>query len=239
MKLFSAAVLALGLAVAALFAGVGIPDAARSVAPEQTPARGITTSGTGSVETVPDEAAFSFGVESLSATAKEALAANGAEMRRVIAALREAGVDLRDIRTQQVSLYPRYSDEGRTVVGYTATNTVGAEIDRLSSAGDVVDAAVAAGANQVSGPSLSRSERGELVQDALRKAVADARAKAEALAEAAGVSLGRAVSVVEGVSAEPPVPYYERSALAADAGTPVQPGTEKIEATVTVTFALA
>lgn len=237
MKPLSAAVLAAGIAVAALFAGIGLPDEAQSVA---APAgkSGITTFGTGTVETVPDHAAFSFGVQTQRKTAKEALDANAEEMRRLIAALRDAGVDARDIRTESVQLQSRYSDDGETVVGYTATNTVGAEIDALDKAGDIVDAAVDAGANQVSGPSLSRKDRDGLERDALRRAVDDARAKARVLADAAGVSLGPVVSVVEGVPAPPPIPYYETSAVAADARTPIQPGTEKIEATVTVTFAL-
>ena len=157
----------------------------------------------------------------------------------MIEALREAGVELRDIRTQQISVHSRYSEDGRTVVGYTATNTVQADIDELARAGAVLDAAAAAGANQVSGPSLSRSDRDELSREALRKAVADARAKAEVLADAAGVTLGAAVSVVEGASSEPPAPYYQHAAMDAAAATPVQPGTERIEASVTVTFALS
>jgi hypothetical protein len=237
MKPISAAVIALGVVGAALFAGIGRPEEARSVAPAPAPRSGITTSGTGTVESVPDHAAFSFGVESQGRTAKEALDANAAEMRRVIGALREAGVDVRDLRTQGVYLTSRYSNEGQTVVGYTATNTVGAEIDDLAESGDVVDAAVGAGANQVSGPSLSREDRDGLERDALRRAVADARAKAQVLADAAGVSLGSAVSVVEGAPSQPPIPY-DAYAMRADAGTPVQPGTEKIEATVTVTFSL-
>ena len=126
------------------------------------------------------------------------------------------------------------------MVGYTATNTVSAETDALGKAGDVIDAAVEAGANQLSGPSLTREDRDALEHEALRKAVAEARAKAEVLADAAGVSLGRATSIVEtGAGAPPPVPYYERSALvAADASTPIQAGTAKIEATVALTFAL-
>lgn len=239
MKLMSVAVLAVAVGVAAVFSGVGRPEAASGVEPAASAVRGITTSGTGSVESVPNRASFTFGVESLGDTAREALSANGTALRRVIEALRQAGVEARDIRTQQISLYSRYSDEGRTVVGYTATNTVAAEIDAIARAGAVVDAAVAAGANQVGGPSMSRSDRDELSRGALRKAVGDARAKAEALADAAGVSLGAAVSIVESSGAEPPGPYYERAAMDSANATPVQPGTERIEATVTVTFALS
>jgi uncharacterized protein YggE len=238
MRLLAASgVLAAGLAAAAVFSGIGRPEAARS---ETAPATGgITTSGMGTVETVPDRASFSFGVETVASTAREALEANGERLRRVIGSLQDAGVAAKDIRTQQLSLQARYADDGKTVTGYAATNTVQAEIRELARAGATVDAAVEAGANQVWGPSLSRSDRDALARDALRKAVADARAKAEALADAAGVRLGGAVRIVEGTPAyEPPMPYAERAA-ALDAATPIQPGTEQIEATVTVTFSLA
>ena len=230
-------VLAAGLLATAVFSGIGRPEAARSgTAPS---AGGITTSGTGTVETVPDRASFSFGVETVAPTARQALEANGERLRRVIAALRDSGVDLRDIRTQQISLQTRYANDGEAVIGYAATNTVQATVDELARAGAIVDAAVQAGANQVWGPSLSRSDRDALARDALRKAVSEARAKAEALADAAGVRLGGAVRIVEGTPAyEPPMPYAERAA-ALDAATPIQPGTERVEATVTVTFDLS
>lgn len=239
MKLLSVVVVAVAVAVATALSGVGRPEAASGVEPIASAVRGITTSGSGTVESVPDRASFSFGVESLGDTAREALSANGTALRRVIDALREAGVEARDLRTQQISLLSRYSEEGRAVVGYTATNTVRADIESIARAGVVVDAAVAAGANQVSGPTLSRSDRDELSRGALRKAVADARAKAEVLADAAGVSLGPAVAIVEGATSQPPLPYYERAVADAASGTTVQPGTERIEASVTVTFALA
>ncbi len=92
MKPMSAVVLAAGIVAGALFAGVGRPDDARSVT-APAPKSGITSSGEGTVASVPDQAAFSFGVEAQGATAKEALDANGERMRRVVAALRRAGVE--------------------------------------------------------------------------------------------------------------------------------------------------
>jgi uncharacterized protein YggE len=74
------------------------------------------------------------------------------------------------------------------------------------------------------------------VQAALRSAVADARAKAQALAAEADVQLGPVVRVEEGVPA--PQPYYEGDALAAARATPIEPGTQETQATVTVTFSL-
>jgi uncharacterized protein YggE len=100
-----------------------------------------------------------------------------------------------------------------------------------------VDAAVAAGANSVYGPSLDRSDADELANQALADAVADARQKAEALAKAADGSLGRVISVTEGGASAPPIPYAAReSALATD--VPIEPGTQEIQASVTVVFEL-
>jgi uncharacterized protein len=231
MKIISALILAVGVLAAAALAGVGLPERAQSAAADAE--KGITVTGTGTVTTVPDRAEFSFGVTSQAGTATAALAANTAEIRRVVAALRNAGIAATDIQTQQVSVSPRYTDDGQEISGYTATNTVVARIRDLGRAGTVLDAAVEAGANQVYGPSLTSSDRDDLYRDALRAAYAEARAKAQELAGAAGISLGRAVDIVE-AGGPVPLPMAE-AALAAD--TRIEPGTQEIQATVTVTFA--
>jgi uncharacterized protein YggE len=232
MKL--AALAAVLLAMAA-FAGVGLPDRAQSAEAETQ--NGITVSGSGTVRTVPDRAEFSFGVQSRGRTAREALNANAIEMRRVIDALRDAGVAAADIQTTQVTLSPVTSSDGESITGYMAVNTVSAQIRDFDASGRVIDAAVGAGANQVYGPSLSRSDRTELYRQALRSAYTDARAKAQALAAASGLSVGRALVIQESLAGGP-IPLAE-TARSADAQTPVEPGTQAIEAIVTVTFALS
>ncbi len=235
MKLrYAVGLAALGLAAAALI-GVGRPEPARSQGDDS---RRVTVSGMGRVESVPDVATFSFGVSSRSSTAKEALESNSAEMRDVIAALRTAGVPGKDLRTEQVSLTPQFDENGRTVVGYTAMNSVSAKVDELEHAGAVVDAAVQAGANQVSGPALSRDDQAGLYAKALGNAVDEARRKAEALADASGASVGRALTIVEQGTGGGPEPMYEARALASDFSTPIEPGTKQIQAHVTVTFEL-
>jgi uncharacterized protein YggE len=124
-------------------------------------------------------------------------------------------------------------DDG-TIDGYSASNSVSAVSDVDDAAG-LIDAAVEAGANQVSGPGMSSSNAEELYRRALAKAVDEARARAEVLAKAAGRSLGEITSIVES-SAAMPLPYAERAAL--DAATPIVPGEQETTATVTVTFAL-
>ena len=223
---------ALLLAVAAL-AGVGQPAPARGQEADG-PARSITASGAGSVTTVPDRAHFSFGVQAQARTASAALQAADVQLRKVVAALRDAGVAQADIQTEQISLSARTTDDGGEIVGYTAVSSVSVRVRNLERAGPVVDAAVGAGANQVFGPALTRSDQAGLYRGALRAAYADARAKAQVLAEAAGVTLGAVSSVVEGGGGSP-VPL----AAGGETKAGIEPGTQEIQASVTVTFAVS
>jgi uncharacterized protein len=227
-----AALAAVGIAVAA-FAGVFQPAGAKSAATD-TAAGGITVSGTGSANLTPDRASFAFGSISEATTASAALNASSQSITRIIAALRRAGVAQGDIQTSEVSLSPRMNDKGDAVVGYTATNTVTATIKKLGDAGDIVDAAVGAGANQVSGPNLLASEQDVAYRNALKAALTDARAKAETLASATGSTLGKITAVTESPGSAP----LPMSAGAKDSAVPIEPGTQKIEATVSVTYAI-
>ena len=217
------------LLTAAALAGVLRPEGAAAEEPSATTDT-VMVSGTGSVSAVPDLAEISAGVETRGTTAQEALNANSNTMRKVIDAIRAAGG--RDVTTQTVSLSPRVGPEGQPD-GFTALNVVSAKVD-LDAAGKVIDAAVAAGANTVYGPSLSLSEASKLYREALKQAVADARERASVLAAAAGRQLGRVTAISEGGSVA--IPLYEKAA--ADSGAPVVAGPQETIATVTVTFEL-
>jgi uncharacterized protein YggE len=195
--------------------------------------------GTGSVTTTPDTAMWSFGVQTSADTASAALRANSEAMEDVVAALRDAGISGDDLQTEQVSVWPRTSDDGVSIVGYDASNTVRATIRDLDRAGGIVDAAVAAGANQVYGPSLTVSDAEAQYRAAVDAAFDDARARAEAIADKAGVTLGAPVAIVEGGGGAP-IPYYaEAMAEAAAADVAVEPGTQDVGASLTVTFAIS
>jgi uncharacterized protein len=215
----------------ALAAGT-VPVSASSAAAE---AGGITVQGTASVTSIPDRAELSFGVESKGSSARAALSANAVEMRRVIAALKAAGAT--DVKTQYVSLSPQYNDKSEAQ-GFVATNTVSATIKQLGRAGAVIDAAVAAGANQVYGPSLSHTDQDELYRQALKAAVANARASAQVLASASDLALGRVTAIVEGGGAPQPVPFAAADKAMAES-TPIEPGTQQTTANVTVTFSVS
>jgi uncharacterized protein len=227
------------LAAAALFAlvalagAVGLPDLAGAQdAPDESDS--ITVSGVGSVESTPNEAQMSFGVESRRPTARAAVAANADDMRRIINALRQAGA--REIATEWVSVYPVSSSDDGSIDGYSASNSVSAVTDVGDAAG-LIDAAAGAGANQISGPGMSSSNAEELYRQALADAVTEARERAQVLAKAAGRSLGGITAIVEGAGPSP-LPYAERAALDAAASTPIVPGEQETTATVTVTFDL-
>jgi len=234
MRPLRIAALAALVAVAVALAGVGLPERARGQ--EADPQmRSISATGNGTVSAVPDRAQFSFGVEAQARTASAALEAADAQIARVVAALRQAGIAQADIQTDQLSLSPRTNDEGAEILGYTAVSSVSVRVRNLDRAGAVVDAAVGAGANQVYGPSLVRSNQDALYRNALRAAYADARAKAQALAEAAGVTLGAMTGTVEGGGA---IPFAGAMEDAKTASATIEPGTQEIQASVTVTFAV-
>ena len=211
--------------------------AALAFAPAALAAKTITVHGTGIITTVPTKAVFTFGVSSVGATARAALASNSALMNKVIAALESNGVKEADIQTAQLSLQANTSPNGSKILNYTASNSVSAEMP-VASAGATIDAAVRAGANQLSGPSLSSADTTTLSRRALKAAVADARARAQAVAAAAGVRLGGVLSVSEQTNSV--VPYAAGPLVGAKAAsTPVQGGTLQTEADVTVVFAIA
>ena len=236
MKLAHVAILGAAGLVVALLAGVFQPTRARSApAPEPVSGR-ITVVGAGSVSVVPDRASFSFGTVSQAGTAADALRSSAETVARVVDALRAAGVARADIQTTEVSLSPRMNGNGDAVVGYTAGDSVTVTVRKLGAAGDVVDAAIGAGANEVYGPNLVSSDRDASYREALAAAVAQARTKAESLARSAGAKLGRITAVTE--QGDTPQPVFA-AADASSAAVQVEPGRQAAEATVTVTFALA
>ena len=231
LRLRSLLILAGALLVASAIAGVAQPRLGHA-AGTATP-KTITVTGDGSVTTVPDQAGFDFTVDSKAATAKAALAQNADAAAAVAAAVKNAGVDPADIQTSQVSLSPQTNQAGTDIVGFAASTTISVTTT-IAKARPLVDAAVAAGADEVSGPSLSVSDQDAQYNDALKQAVGNAHEKAQALAAAGGLSLGGVQSIVEGSTGAVPLPFAQKAD--ASAGVAIEPGTQTIDATVTVTY---
>lgn len=213
----------------------------QAVAEESRMERTVTVSATGTAIAVPDTARIATGVLSEAATAREALTANNTAMAKLIAALKENGIEAQDIQTSGFNLNPRYTNprEGQPAVidGYQAANQVTVHVRNLDKLGEVLDKLVSIGANQMNGITFEVSAA-ETLRDAARKeAIVNARRRAELFAAAAGVKVGKVVSITEGAMIEPR-PYFKAGRVAAMEAVPVERGTQSLEATVTVTWEL-
>jgi uncharacterized protein len=213
----------------------------------------LTLSAEGRSTRKPDLATFSAGVNSSGKTAGEALAKNAADMNRVIAALKRAGIAERDIQTSNLSLNPVYADMSRQpsnpleqlvppIIGYQVNNTITVRQRNLAEYGRVIDTLVANGANQVNGPGFEMDNPEAAMDEARAEAMKKARARANLYASAAGLKVVRVLSISEsgGYVPQPPV-MYARAAMAdmAAAPTPVAAGEVSLSASVSVLFELA
>jgi uncharacterized protein YggE len=201
---------------------------------------GIRVLGTGRVTLTPDRATFTAGVNTLAPTAAQAVEENSRVMTAVVEALKKAGTSDAELRTSQISLYPEMAyEEGRgpRVSGYRAMNNVTVTRSELDSLSKLLQVAVDAGANQVSGVSFVVSDPKRGRDEGLQAALADAQAKAQVLAQAAGRSLGKVIAISE-VGADTPQPLMERAMSAADKAVPVEPGTQELIFSVSVAYAL-
>lgn len=205
--------------------------------------RTISVTGEGKAVAKPDMATIHTGVVSQAATAKEALAANSKAMEAVLAELKKRSIAAEDVQTSQFNVNPMYKhdERGRTapeVVGYQVTNQVRVRVRKLDRLGDVLDALVQAGSNQMSGISFGLNEQQSILDEARIEAIADARRRAELYAKAAGVGVGKVLKINEqNVRFPQPVAMGRSYAMAAEA-VPVAAGEEEFHVTIDVTFAL-
>ena len=210
----------------------------------------LSVSATGESEVRPDEAFFQVGVENFGRTGKAASDANAEDIRKVVAALRKAGVPEDDIQTRTVGIQRiTYGDrEGQ----YQANNIVAVTVRDIDRAGDAVTAATEAGANVFSGPDLRISDSEKAANSAYGEAFKAAKARAQAYADAADMEIGRVLTIRDGGGAQgnryipgappppPPVaPVVRTQAMAEEpAGGVIQPGQTTSRVSVQVDFAL-
>jgi len=212
---------------------------AHAMAPEGTV---LTVVADGSSTRTPDLAIIRAGVVTQAPTAAEAMRQNGAQMGRVIAALRAAGIAERDIQTASINLSPQYKyGEGQPpeITGYQARNAITIRFRDIGKSGAILDALVGVGANDISGPNLTLDAPEGARDEARVAAVKKARARAELYAGAAGLSVDRILSISEGGEMPGPQPVaYARAEMAAADTTEILPGEQKVTVTVTVRFLL-
>ncbi len=223
----------------AVLAGLLLAGAAAH-ADDKDERRSITVSAAGQVAVEPDMASISSGVATEAATASQALARNSEVMAKVIDGLKAEGVEPKDIQTSSLRVEPRYTrpreGQARAIDGYRVVNQVEVLVRDLDKLGQILDRLVSLGANQMGGLSFQVS-KAETLRDAARKeAVANALRRAKLYAEAAGAEVGEVLSIQEGGESGPrPMPMARSMKMES---VPIERGTETLEASVTITWAL-
>ncbi|MBI3331550.1 SIMPL domain-containing protein [Candidatus Peregrinibacteria bacterium] len=210
----------------------------------------INVNGEGKVFAAPDIAQLTFGVQTgPQKTSKAAIQMLDRDMKAIIAAVKELGVEDKDIRTQQFWMNPVYDyNEGRqTLRGYEANQSLMVKVRDLDKVGDILTAAANAGANQVGGVSFTIDDPEELRAQARQEAINDAEAKAGKLADELGMRLGKLKGYSEGGGGyPPPVPYMAREiggGVAADMameekGLAIPEGEQEVIVTVALVYEL-
>ena len=216
--------------------------------PAQTaePARSepvVVAAGEGVVKRTPDRAWVSIATESRARTAREAQKLNADAMTSVLGRIKASGVPAEAIETSGYALQPEfdYANNRQTLRGYVARNSVEVRVDDLPKLGGVLEAAVDAGANQVSGVRFDLKDRDAVEREAVKLAVADARARAEAAAAGAGMKVERVVRIEEeryGSGPPRPMAMMRESLQVTSGEPPISPGEIEIRASVTLTAAI-
>lgn len=204
----------------------------------------LDVSAIGEVTRVPDLAIISAGVQTLQPTATAAIEQNAAAMERVRVALKRAGIEDKDIQTSSINLNPEYrydQNQPPRLTGYRASNTVNVKFRDLKRTGTILDALVAQGANQISGPNLTIDKPEAALDEARAKAIANGRARADLYAQALGMRVVRLLSVSEsgGYAAPPPMPIVAYAEVERAAPkTSIDPGTQQLQVSVSMSFEL-
>ena len=212
---------------------------------------GIWVNGTGKVYATPDVAILRLGIEVQRETVAAAQAEAQEAMDRVMKALKDEGIDEKDIQTQYFNIQKvtrwdkvyEGNGEQEIVVGYRVTNVVSAKIRDVEKAGNVIDAVAIAGGDltRVDSISFTVDDPTPYYEQAREQAIKYAEAKAKQLAEVAGVKLGKPTYISESTYMPSPN-YYSRDMVMAEAvpeaTTSISPGEMEIITNVQMAYSI-
>jgi len=227
--------------VLALLVSACGPTTVNQAAP--APLRTLSVAGTGDANLAPDIAYIYVGVHTEKPTAAEGVAENTTQTETVIKAIKDFGIDAKDIRTMNFSIWPidKYDPQSGVATGektYAVDNTVYVTVRKLNTLGDLLDTVIQAGANTVNNIQFDVADKNEALKSARAAAVKDAQAKAQELADASGLTLGEIQSI--GFSDSVPSPIFDGKggggAAAEAAAVPIQPGQLTFNVVVNVTY---
>jgi len=210
----------------------------------------ISLSGTGSASLAPDMAVLSFGVVEEAKTAREALDKNNKAMSAILNAMKQQGIEDKDLQTSGFNIQPKYFYPKRNpngeqpapeIRGYRVSNTLTIRVREIDKAGSILDLSVTLGMNSGGNIRFTNSDTSKALKEARIKAVADAMEKANTLAEAAGVSLGSILNITEAVDRPRPVTIAQARSLNVqeDASVPIATGENSYRVTVQMSWRIS
>jgi uncharacterized protein YggE len=226
------------LALAAILTACAPSNITVSSAPA---VRSVTVTGSGMVTLTPDIAYISIGVQTQDPSAAKAVSQNNTQAQAVMSAIKGFGVADKDIQTTNFSIYPQqqYDNNGKiTGVTYMVQNTVYVTVRDLSKLGDLLDATVQAGANDISSIQFDVADKTQALSQARKAAVANARAQADELTQATGVQLGDVQTISYADSTPPVALQYAKADGLSASSVPVSAGSMQITTTVTIVYGL-
>jgi uncharacterized protein YggE len=227
-------------AVLALAVSACGPTTINQAAPLDT--RTLSVDGIGIVYLTPDIVYITIGVNTQRVNASEAVSVNKEQTTAVIQAIKDFGVDDKDIRTIWSS--PSYDEFGQVSgTNYVVDNTVNVTVRELDKLGDLLDSAITAGANSIYSIQFDVEDKTAATTEARAQAVEKAKAQASELAETSGVTLGdiQYISYYEG--GVNPFFYGGKGgggggAMSEAAAVPIQPGQLAVTVTVNITYVI-
>jgi uncharacterized protein YggE len=206
--------------------------------------RTITVNGQGKASAPPDMAIIETGVVTHGVTAIEALSENNQIMGRIMDILIGHKIAEKDVQTSMLNVIPEYKqdDRGRIeekIIGYSVRNQVQVRVRDLKYLGQVIDALVRAGSNQVSGISFGIDDPARVINQARERAIADARGRAELYARSAGVREGKILAINEQATEWPRAQgAYRMYDMQAVSSVPVATGEQEYSVTIQMIFTL-
>lgn len=205
--------------------------------------RSLSVSGRGEVYLIPDIAYINIGTRSEALEVATALADNNKQAKSISSVLSEMGIDPLDIQTTAFNVYPyqNYGMDGQPMeMKYVVENTVNIKVRDLNRLGEILDAVVRSGANQINGISFDIEDRKQAESEARRLAIQDATEKAQELADLAGIGLGE-LQNISVYSNGGPQPVYDAKGgdyYSAASTAPISSGQMIISADANLVYSL-
>ena len=204
--------------------------------------RFITVTGVGTISVVPDAIRFNATVSTVGTTNAAALSSASKSVAAVRAALKDAGIATKDIRSANISVYPEYNwtqEAGTKITGYRASQSFDVLVRTASKAGTIIEAVVIAGGDsvQLGGVAPTTLNPATATENARAAAVANAKSKASSYAKLLGTSIGKVLLLEEQSSPVYSSPFPMAKADA-DSAVQIDLGEQDVTVTITVRWAL-